>query len=686
MESEEEDNQSEDYDNQDYEYYYEEDGDSNDVNMDNDSHQKADMSIIHCGMRYDGVLAEAVQSTEKRIINSIYKQLAEFCVVDVAENFMSASIVIYSNNQEIFSTIAFPISEPFFPSAPPKITVESKFRKPNERYNVIFNCHPLLLKNRWNICCDISQIYRDIQEIGKHSVVDGLLDSESVIKQVIDLINLNELNISEIFHDNIYIDLPSFGVFSKSENVKKSSGTGYSTGRGSSNLNWSLPANVSNSIVLLQNIVQSNHGIDSVEVDCIHLILSDFVGHTSISLEEFFRNIKFYEAIISVLIKLPLTVETVCLDIFHSFNGIQISNDIRNSLEPHERVAVDLLDRLITSHNKKRTIISLTSDNSADQSESNSYNYKEIKTLDNNNDKINNSVSISSVDSPVTAHVASYLNNSSLSDKTSVQESLQASEINKKIVELDVPFTQHKYLTDMTAASAGTLSSKWFRRLRIELSTMEESLPNNVIVFTGMNVSQPNLLRIAMFPESLDSPYCGGCFLFDVFIPLEYPLSPPKVNIITTGEGSVRFNPNLYACGKVCLSLLGTWEGEKWNSEFSNLTQVINSILFLIFVEEPYFNEPGYEATRGNPYGNARSIVYNQNIQRHTLTCAYLDHFNNSSSERMRLKHYIIPRLIENWNRMGKSCALRWMDGNPNAKAIERLISEIDGKIQNIVT
>lgn len=29
----------------------------------------------------------------------------------------------------------------------------------------------------------------------------------------------------------------------------------------------------------------------------------------------------------------------------------------------------------------------------------------------------------------------------------------------------------------------------------------------------------------------------------------------------------MRFNPNLYNCGKVCLSLLGTWSGgenEKW--------------------------------------------------------------------------------------------------------------------------
>ena len=45
----------------------------------------------------------------------------------------------------------------------------------------------------------------------------------------------------------------------------------------------------------------------------------------------------------------------------------------------------------------------------------------------------------------------------------------------------------------------------------------------------------------------------------------------------TTGQGTVRFNPNLYNCGKVCLSLLGTWQGaagETWDPKCSTLLQV----------------------------------------------------------------------------------------------------------------
>ncbi len=58
-----------------------------------------------------------------------------------------------------------------------------------------------------------------------------------------------------------------------------------------------------------------------------------------------------------------------------------------------------------------------------------------------------------------------------------------------------------------------------------------------------------------------DTPYAHGAFEFDIYFEDTYPNTPPKVNLTTTGQAKVRFNPNLYSCGKVCLSLLGTWRG-----------------------------------------------------------------------------------------------------------------------------
>lgn len=74
-----------------------------------------------------------------------------------------------------------------------------------------------------------------------------------------------------------------------------------------------------------------------------------------------------------------------------------------------------------------------------------------------------------------------------------------------------------------------------------------------------------------------DTPYENGCFEFDVYFPPDYPSSPMCVNLQTTGKHTVRFNPNLYNDGKVCLSILNTWHGrpeERWNAQTSNLLQV----------------------------------------------------------------------------------------------------------------
>ena len=92
-----------------------------------------------------------------------------------------------------------------------------------------------------------------------------------------------------------------------------------------------------------------------------------------------------------------------------------------------------------------------------------------------------------------------------------------------------------------------------------------------------------------------------------------YPTTAPKVNLETTGDGSIRFNPNLYNCGKVCLSLLGTWRGqatENWNPKISTLLQVLCSIQAIIMSEEIYFNEPGFEHEQGTPEGARLNTGY----------------------------------------------------------------------------
>ena len=87
-----------------------------------------------------------------------------------------------------------------------------------------------------------------------------------------------------------------------------------------------------------------------------------------------------------------------------------------------------------------------------------------------------------------------------------------------------------------------------------------------------------------------DTPYAYGFFFFDIVFPANYPYSPPKV-LFKTGDQRVRFNPNLYVEGKVCLSILGTWSGPGWTS-ICNLRSVMITIQSLLS-NHPITNEPG---------------------------------------------------------------------------------------------
>ena len=60
----------------------------------------------------------------------------------------------------------------------------------------------------------------------------------------------------------------------------------------------------------------------------------------------------------------------------------------------------------------------------------------------------------------------------------------------------------------------------------------------------------------------------------------------------------VRFNPNFYKDGKICLSILHTWEGPRWTAS-QTLTSLLCSIQSLMS-EKPYQNEPGHEEMQAN--------------------------------------------------------------------------------------
>ena len=64
---------------------------------------------------------------------------------------------------------------------------------------------------------------------------------------------------------------------------------------------------------------------------------------------------------------------------------------------------------------------------------------------------------------------------------------------------------------------------------------------------------------------------------------------------------------------------------------FISLFQVLVSVQSLILVAEPYFNEPGYERSRGTPSGTQSSREYDGNIRQATVKWAMLEQIRNPS-------------------------------------------------------
>ena len=171
----------------------------------------------------------------------------------------------------------------------------------------------------------------------------------------------------------------------------------------------------------------------------------------------------------------------------------------------------------------------------------------------------------------------------------------------------------------------GEVMRKRLRRITEEVSTLATSLPAafDSCICLAVDSERMDLLRAVIFPAS-ETPYSNGAFLFDIFLPSDYPQVPPKVQFLTTGGGTVRFNPNLYAEGKVCLSLLGTWQGPSWDPGTSTLLQVLISIQAMILVNDPWFNEPGFEKRAATAQGKEESRSYNESLRTETLRLAVL--------------------------------------------------------------
>ena len=229
---------------------------------------------------------------------------------------------------------------------------------------------------------------------------------------------------------------------------------------------------------------------------------------------------------------------------------------------------------------------------------------------------------------------------------------------------------KYKHYYASTAEQETSPSQEKLIRLAQELADLSKALPeeHTSAIFVRVDEERVDLMK-ALIMGANGTPYGHGAFEYDIYFPSTYPNEPPKMQLITTGAGSVRFNPNLYADGKLCLSLLGTWRGasatENWDAKYSTILQVLMSTQAIIMSEEVYFNEPGFEGEAGTVEGEKKNVAYSNIVKYCNLKFAMLEHlqtplkgFVSVISRHFYIKKEDILKEVEKWIELaGKQAA-----------------------------
>ena len=164
---------------------------------------------------------------------------------------------------------------------------------------------------------------------------------------------------------------------------------------------------------------------------------------------------------------------------------------------------------------------------------------------------------------------------------------------------------EKKKSTNMVVVSKETTK----RLVKDVKNIIRNPLCDNGIYYAHDEGSMLHGVALVIGPE--DTIYANGYYLFSFEFPTDYPHSPPKVKYCTN-DGAVRFHPNLYRNGKVCLSILNTWKGEQWSSCQSLRTVLLT--LVTLFHNKPLLNEPGILESHRH-FKSYNSIIEYKNLE-----------------------------------------------------------------------
>jgi ubiquitin-protein ligase len=525
-------------------------------------------------------------------------------------------------------TLTVPIEKPTFPTVPPTLNWIGPKLEWSKMISMMY-LEPLQ-PNKWNLCLNLNKLLLQIETyLGGCKIINEDMNGFTPFQE--QMINL--CNFCKIYPTTFKSDLPQFGIVQlnmeddgeKKETLRKGSleskGIGYSR---AGEISWDLA-----------DFSKKEHDIEEMFQMFVRKIENDEFTHEELKILRFSSIIPFIGDTLSSSTQEILKHQSLYTNIYKL--SLFIANNY-GMYEIHQRlIKINGLIQNIVSRSKieDSELLSFTTtvDGITVQLEimlKQLYDNEEksggsSETKEDTDDKKKKFVDLNVGVPRITGH-GKEIDEEKTSSTDEYIDLLKPQQL-----DFVDDFKTHIFSSKTGSAS---LNRKWMMRVNSEWTDMAEQLPMTRQGSIFMRWSEDNIqmFKFMIIPAD-DTPYSGGCFIFHMFIPTDYPASNPSVQLFTTGGGTVRFNPNLYVCGKVCLSLLGTWSGEKWDPAVSNIAQVLISILGLIFVEEPYFNEPGYQGTYGTPSGVKNSQEYNEDRQMNTIRWGVKDTLKNPPPE-----------------------------------------------------
>lgn len=516
------------------------------------------------------ILQLLVNEIKKINTNKYYKH---YITIDKNNIFSLIVNLEFENKVELRLTV----DPELYPIVPPKL----EYIKPNIKFELLFsinNLDILMLKN-WSPTINLEYLITNLANRLEPIIKDYLIPNEIIVNELEhEMINLAVL-LKDSIDNKIKFDIP----IPKQNKINKGywkSGTGYGSGNDSNN--WSIEKYIKEkeyeNIKLNEILININKLLDKSNLELINgsifesYILNQTKGLTMLELD---KNNNLYNNIFDILLNII---------------GLPISQNFINSIYDNIKNISEEIHEIIKDSNIEQYLLKLYNLSNLYQSK-----YKET-----------------------------------------IKEIVISSDIKEKYCEImknlqfanfEIP-EYHQYSNNTQKINQSAIM-----RVLSEISSFKSGLPLNWESSIWVRVSKTNFNIFSfLISGPKDTPYENGLFEFHAYFPVDYPNSVPQVIIHTTNNGKVRFNPNLYANGKVCLSLLGTWAGqesEKWNPKTSTFIQVMISIQSLILVEQPCFNEPGWEKDINTPRGKLLSDNYNKDLHFNTIRLGMINMIKN---------------------------------------------------------